>query len=794
MKYSYNWLQELSGTSKNPEELADFLTMRAFEVESITEIGFDNAGIVIGEVIELEKHPNADRLRVAKITLGEEVLQIVCGAPNIKIGQKVPVALVDAKLPGNVEIKQNEIRGVMSYGMVCSQKELGLGDSHDGIMVLSKKAPVGVLLKDFLNDIDYIFDIKVLPDRAHDAMSHVGMAREIVALEGGELDYDYESLRLTPTKTTDFSIGISDEAMSARYSGVLLHNIEVKSSPAWLKNRLIKLGIRPINNVVDVTNFVMLELGQPLHAFDWDTLATQEDGTKSIIVRGAQDGETLQLLDEKTYALQPEDIVVADHQKALALGGVMGGLASSITEKTTAIFLEGAHFNAVSIRKTRTRLGIRTDASDRFEKDLDPNLVEKSIVRAIELLAHLTTSDAPVIQDVYAHIIHPKTITLNVTSVQRLLGVAVSSADIASLLPRLGFQVKVISSDVVEIVIPTYRIDVVSAQDIMEEVGKMIGYASVVATAPVVPLIGVAPDTKRLLERKLQDGAVANGFIEMLSYAFYSKKDAAAAGMSDVSYLELANPMNPDQALMRASLLPGMLGHIRENLKHQKSIQLFELGNVYYSSEFQDVHESKIFAMALTVDKNDTDPFFTLKGTIERLLQGFGIVSSYDTSEGVGQYWHPTRTGDIFGINGREAVHIGRIGEIHPFVLEYFQIKKRVAYCEIDCASLEPLTTRARSFSPLRRYPEVLRDISLFVPHAIRVKDIIDGIAKKSQGKVLGVELFDQYIDEATQMKSLAFHIHFGDADKTLEGAEVDTLLEKIAASLERELQVQRRA
>lgn len=793
MKYSYNWLQELSGTQKSPQELADFLTMRTFEVESVERVGFETDDVVIGEVTELEKHPNADRLRVAKVNVGKETLQIVCGAPNIEKGQKVPVALVGAMLSGSFEIKQSKIRDVESYGMICSQKELGLGDSHEGIMVLPESAIVGEMLKDFLKDIDYLLDIKVLPDRAHDAMSHVGMAREIAALEGGELDYDYESLTLSPNGSQEFQVSIRGRELSKRYIGVLLHDIEVKSSPAWLKNRLNKLGVRSINNIVDVTNFVMLELGQPLHAFDWDKVAAREDGAKDIMVQRAEEGALVQLLDEKVYALSAEDIVITDGAKVLALAGVMGGMDSGVTDATKSIFLEGGHFDPVAIRKTRTRLGMKTDASDRFEKGLDPNLIEKAIVRALELLMHIAKGDEVQIVDTYPQPQALKNIAFHVDAVEKLLGIPVEADAIVEMLPRLGFGAKCRDGSMLDVSVPTYRLDVLSVEDIIEEIGKMVGYDAIPAIAPSVPLTGVTADPVRSLERKAQDTAAANGFTEMLSYAFYSKQDAEAVGMKDVPYLELANPMNPDQAYMRASLLPNMLKNIRENLKHQKSLQCFESGNVSYSSEFQAVHESRIFAGAIVLEKNDAEPFSVLKGLLERMLHGIGIATTYDTAENIGQFWHPTRTGDVFGVKGREAIHIGRIGEVHPFVLEYFQIKKRVAYFELDYVSLQKAFPEQKAFVPLQRFPEVLRDISIFVPAEVRVKDVLDSIAKKGQGLVLGADLFDQYFDEEKKMKSLAFHIHFGAADRTLEGKEVETLLEKITASLEKDLKVERR-
>lgn len=793
MKYSYNWLKELSGTKKSSEALAEFLTMRAFEVESVERVGFDTDGVVVGEVKELEKHPNADRLRVAKIDVGSETLQIVCGAPNIAVGQKVPVALIGTKLPGNFEIKQSEIRGMTSFGMVCSQKELGLGEDHVGIMVLPESASAGESFKDFLNDTDCLLDIKVLPDRAHDALSHVGMAREIAALEDEELDYDYDSLMLVSSGSEAFTVSVADVASTPRYIGALLRNVEVKSSPAWLKNRLKKLGIRPINNIVDVTNFVMMELGQPLHAFDWGVLAEGSDGRKNVFVRHAQEGEKIQLLDEKEYVLGGDDIVIADSEKALALAGVMGGIGSGVTVETKDIFLEGASFDPITIRKTRARLGLHTDASDRFEKGLDPNTAEKAIVRALELLAHVAKGEGSQVVDVYSQPRVSKKLSFHIDLVRQLLGIEVGVADISSRLPRLGFDVKSDDAGGLEITVPTYRLDIDSVADIIEEIGKMVGYDAIPVVAPSVPLRGVASDMARSIERRLKDIAVGNGFTETLSYAFYSRHDAEAVGMSDVEHLELANPMNPDQALMRASLLPNMLKNIRENLKHRKSLQLFESGNVYFVSDFQPVHESVMFAGAIVIEKTDNEPFYELKGLLDRMLRDLGIVPTYDTTDNAGSYWHPTRTADVFGLKGKELLHIGRIGEVHPFVLEHFHIKKRVAYFELDYDLLRKILPENKVFIPIRRYPEVLRDVSLFVPQTVRVKDVLEGIDKQGKGMVLDAELFDQYFDEAKKMKSLAFHIRFGVADRTLESGEVDVLLEKIVASLEKNLKAERR-
>jgi phenylalanyl-tRNA synthetase beta chain len=816
MKYSYQWLKELSGTTKSPEELAEFLTMRAFEVEGVEKVGFDLDNVVIGEVLELEKHANADKLRVAKVNVGSETLQIVCGAPNVAVGQRVPVALVGATLPGNFEIQKREVRGVESNGMICSQKELGLGEDHEGIWVLAEDAPAGDPLKDFLNDADALLDIKVLPDRAHDALNHVGMAREIAALEGGparnapatedrgaggELDYDYDGLELEEPVAQDLAAEISVGDKSKRYIGALMKNVVVKDSPAWLQNRLKKLGLRPINNIVDVTNYVMLELGQPLHAFDWNAIA-KEDGRGRVSVRFAKPGEKIVLLDEKEYELGGQDLVIADAEKALALAGIMGGAHSGVKAETTDILFEAASFDPVSIRRTRTRLGLRTDASDRFEKGLDPNLAEKAMVRALELVRHVAGGESAGATDVYPHPVKSLELALDPEKVESLLGIPIEAKAIKTLLERIGCRVEKADGHL-QVTVPTWRLDIQSPEDLIEEIGKGVGYDAVPAVAPLVPLQGVGLDRRRILERGLKDAMAVSGFTETYNYSFYGEGDAEAARLESAGHLKLANPMNADQALMRTTLAVGLLKNVRENLKHVSSLDMFELGRLYFPTEDGKVKEEKRLAGVLARDGKDEngENFFLLKGLLQRILEGLGMSAEFDTANEPGSFWHPTRTADILChpelVSGPRSnkgnVLIGRIGEIHPFVTERFRIKKRVAYFELDLEALLQALPKEKTFVPMRKYPEVLRDISLYVPNNVRVKDIVDGVKAAGGESVLETELFDQYFDEAKGMKSLAFHIHFGADDRTLSGEEADALLQKISDSLEQNLGAERR-
>ncbi|MDR3559718.1 MAG: phenylalanine--tRNA ligase subunit beta, partial [Candidatus Pacebacteria bacterium] len=374
MKYSFNWLKELSGTKNSPEKVVEFLTMRAMEVEGVEKIGGIPDGVVVGKILEIKKHPNADKLQITKIDVGaNNYLPIVCGAWNINVGDMVPVALAGTKLPNNMEIKAAEIRGEKSHGMLCAEDELGLGKDHGGILILSKNAKVGEKVSKYLGSSDTVIEIKVLPDRAHDALSHVGVAREITALENKKFDYDFDGLKLPGKKSKVLSVKIEDKKLCPRYIGAVMTDVKIQSSPLWMQERLKACGIKAINNVVDATNYVMLELGSPLHAFDADKLKVKSEKL-NIVVRRAKNKEKLTLLDDSQIELNNSDLLITNGATPLALAGIMGGKDSGISDTTKTIVIEAANFNAVNIRRTRTRLNIKTESSDRFEKDLDPNL------------------------------------------------------------------------------------------------------------------------------------------------------------------------------------------------------------------------------------------------------------------------------------------------------------------------------------------------------------------------------------------------------------------------------------
>ncbi len=786
MKFSYRWLKELSGTEKTPEELAAFLTMRAFEVEEVVPVGFSLSDILVGKILSVERHPNADRLRVACVNLGEgNEKTIVCGAPNLEPGQKVVVALPGAVLPGDNAIKKTDIRGVSSDGMICSERELGLGNNHEGILVLPETAEVGILLRDFLGTADSVLDVKILPDRAHDCLSHVGLAREIAALEDRVFDYDYDGLILPKSEGEHpFTVSLDAGEKSLRYVGALVRDVAVGASPKWLVNRLSALGMRSINNIVDATNLVMLELGQPLHAFDWDTIAGAEQ--KKIGPRFAKPGETITLLNGMSYLLDTEDIVIADERRPIALGGIMGGADSGVTTDTKHVFFESAHFDRVSIRRTRTRLGVESDASARFEKGLSPDLAERALVRLLEIVAHIAGGEKVSVIDAHAALPKSASITFDLCAVTALLGADVSAKEVKRLLELRGFGVS-FSGKTLSVIPPLYRLDIESVADIAEEIVKGIGYDRIESEAPSFLLAALPEDPIRAHEMSLRIHLAANGFTETFNYSFYSESDAKRMRLDRNTHLSLANPMNPDQALVRATLLPGLLGNAVFNGRRFPDMRIFELGKAYELSG-ESVMETRLVSgiARLSSRRDDQASFSVLMSSLRRLFatlrMSYSIRPHRDEEASL---WHPARTADIVSSLGER---LGIVGEVHPLIVRTLGISGRIAAFECDTEKLLAVTLLAEAtFASIRKYPETLRDLSCFIPLHTTVAEVEACIISSGKGLVLGVELFDRYVSPERE-RSLAFHIRFGREDRALTGEEADNLLSNIARSIESRL------
>lgn len=783
MKFSYRWLKQLSGTEKSPEELAAFLTMRAFEVEEILPTGLTLPQVIVGKVISLERHPGADRLQVARVQCGSHGERtIVCGAPNIALSNIVAVALPGAMLPGDVLIRAAEIRGVRSEGMICSEKELGIGENHEGILILPEDATLGVPLSEFWDASDWVLDVKILPDRAHDCLSHVGLAREIAALEERVFDYDYEGLTLPHTdRALPFRISLQAEKKCCRYIGALVSGVTMGPSPRWLVERLSVFGMRSRNCIVDLTNLVMLELGAPLHAFDWEKIAGESK--KTIGPRFARNGERATLLDGKTYEFNESDIVIADSNGVLALAGILGGKESAVSDETKNVFFEAASFDAVSIRRTRTRLGIETDASMRFEKDLSPDLPERALTRLLELVKHLAGGEVQGVIDERGRIPSPRVIECSADRVTTLLGADISVRHMKKILELRGCLV-VEKKNVLAVTPPPFRLDLRTIADITEEIGRGIGYEHILPVAPEFSLGASSTDPLRALERSLRDGSVAQGLTEIYAYSFYGEKEARLARLLVERHFELQNPMNPEQALVRISLLPGLLDRLALNVRRFPEAALFEVAKAY-EKVTNEVREHRFFSGVIgDQPSSDGAAFFEFSARLSRILNTLGIFHTLSPGNFDGTLWHPSRSAILLDRHGNV---LGTVGEIHPNVSLAFRIPRRGVAFECDIHALLAARVEKKIFTPFRRLPETLRDVSFFVPRETRASDVKRVIFEAGNRLVTSVDLFDRYQNERGE-KSFAVHIRFGKAEEMVSGEEADRTVDHIGKALESKL------
>ncbi len=787
MKYSYRILKELSGTKKSAEQLAKLLMVHAFEVEGIEKFSLGIDGVIIGRVVALAQHPDADKLRVAQVEVGKkDVRTIVCGAPNIAEGQKVAVALPGTKLPGGLEIKVAKLRGIESNGMICSAQELGLGDDHTGILVLSEDAPVGASFVKYASLDDSIMEVKILPDRGSDALAYQGLAREIAALDGHAPHFGEKVLK--PVRIPSYNrapkVIIADKTGCPRYGGLFLRNVTVGESPLWLKVRLIVSGLRPINNIVDVTNYFMLLTGQPMHAFDADKISG------AITVRRAKKNEKLLLLNGDAKKLSVDDLVIADAKRALALAGVMGGQSSAVTTETKNIFLEVANFDGPTIRRTKNRYALPTDASYRFERNLDPNLVGEALREAAALLPSLCGGKIFGMRDVVARKALSWKIDLSLERVEHVLGTKLPLFEVVQHLALLGLKVKKVTNEKVLLVtVPTRRPDLRDEWDLIEEIGRMHGYDHIAAAAPLLPLSASPRNPEKLFERMTKEYLAAAGFDELMTYSFYGEKEIAAARLPRELHLELENPLSPEQKYLRMALLPLHLRKIAENLRHFSTFDCFEWGKVFAKDEKtkRPVEAASLSLLTVLPKKSERgEAFFTLKGKLSALLESLSIDETMLSVESPEKYFdmpiltmlHPTRSA-CYVFSGKA---IGFIGEIHPEVLGRFGLDGRMAAGGFIASELMALRKQEKTFIPLQKFPFALRDISLTFPSSNGKKVTVgevEALFREAGAPLLQhFELFDIY--EKGDEKSFAFHLSFGASDRTLASLEMDEVFNRM--------------
>ena len=798
MYISYNILKDFVSIPKSisPEEISTRLTNHTVEVEGLIKQSDNFAGVVVGRVLSVEKHPNADRLRIGMIDIKSEKLRIVCGAPNLAEGQLVPVATIGTILPGNFEIKESEIRGEKSHGMICAEDELGLGDNHEGIMVLNKSAKIGQPFAKYLGLDDIVLEIdnKSLSNRP-DLLNHYGIAREVSTifnLDLKEIDGFIKGVELSGKGKLD--VKVEDKEACPRYMALKVENIEVKESPAWLKNRLLAISQKPINNIVDLTNYVMFEIGQPMHAFDAEKVS-------KIVVRSAAKNEKIETLDEKERILSEDDLVISDGKTPLALAGVMGGKDSGINETTTSIILEAANFKASTIRKTSQKLSLRSESSIRFEKAIDPELPPLALKRFLFLLKKICPKAEISSQliDIDNHESKTEPIELSLSWLNKKIGQEIDKSETVKYLTKLGFGMEEKDEDILSVSIPSWRAtkDVKQKEDLVEEVLRLYGYDNIESKLPLEELRLPEVNRLRLFERKIKDIlSLKHSLFEVYNYSFVGEEQLKKLGIDFFNHLRLLNPLSETHALLRQSLIPNMVLNIRNNQFKAESLGFFEIAKVFFnapgdlkrdktSDEVLPYQETRL-AIALAGNKDEL--FDNAKGIIESLFRSLGgavFEVEFSTAELLPAWANEISAAKI-SLLGQE---LGYVALIKDEAASASALKKAAVFAEINLKRLfEMISDSAKtSFHELPKYPSVTRDFAFVLDEEILYNEIKKAIISSSP-LVKSIELFDVYTGDKLEegKKSLAFHVSFLSEEKTLTSLEVDTLQDALITDLEK--------
>ncbi len=804
MRISYNWLKQFIKTDLQSNEIADILTDLGLEVEGVDT--FESLkgglqGVVVGHVITCEKHPDADKLKITTVDIGDgkTPLQIVCGAPNVTVGQKVPVATIGTKLydkEGNAfEIKKGKIRGQESHGMICAEDELGLGESHDGILILDASLTPGTPAARIFNiECDEVFEIGLTPNRA-DAMSHMGVARD---LRAGLLQRGTTSELITPSvsnfkvekRTLKIDIKVEDSKLVPRYCGVTISGVTVKSSPNWLQNRLKAIGLTPKNNIVDVTNYVLHELGQPLHAFD----AAQIQGSK-VIIKTLPTGTKFITLDDIERSLHEEDLVICDESGPLCLAGVFGGKTSGVSNETTTIFLESAYFNPVSVRKTAKRHTLSTDASFRFERGIDPSITEYALKRAALLIQEVAggeiTSD---IIDVYPKRIEDFSVFIHFQKVNRIIGEEIKPETIKKILASLDIKVNSISDAGLGLLIPSYRVDVTREIDVIEEILRVYGYNNVTIPGKLNATVSNSPRTEEYhIQNTIANQLCGLGFNEMMANSLTTPDYIGLSQQLEAEQnVMMLNPLSNDLSAMRQSLLFSALEAVAFNNNRRRSdLKLFEFGKTYHKTAEGHLEE-KHLTLTLTGNRSneswikaqEKSDFFLIKGYVMAILNRLGIEQKTVAIPVVN---------DIFAEGlalaiGKEI--IVEFGSIKKTVVKHFDIKQEVVYADFNWGKLQKYISNKIKYTDIPKYPEVRRDFALLVDETIQFEQIFN-LAKQTEKSVLKqVKLFDVYQGKNLPegKKSYAVSFILQDDTKTLTDSQIDKIMGKLQSQFESQL------
>ncbi|WP_281648721.1 phenylalanine--tRNA ligase subunit beta [Parendozoicomonas sp. Alg238-R29] len=788
MKFSEQWLRSWVNPDASTEELVSKITMAGLEVDEYEAVAPEFSGVVVGEIVACEQHPDADKLRVTKVTNGTEEFQVVCGAPNARVGIKIPFAMVGAVLPGNFKIKKARLRGVESFGMLCGDDEIGLASERaDGIMELPLDAPVGADIREYLQLDDTIIDVDLTPNRG-DCLSIAGLAREVSA--NFLADVTVAEIEDVVADIDDtFEVNLEATEACPRFVGRVLRNVNIKAAtPIWMVERLRRSGVRSIDPVVDVTNYVMLELGQPMHGYDLDRLSG------SIRVRMAEAGEKLLMLDGTEQELNANTLVIADEEKALGIAGVMGGEYSGVNEDATSIFLESAFFDKIGIAGKARQYGLHTDASHRFERGVDYQLQSKAIERATRLILDICGGQAGPVVEVACEEALPKarTVILHRQKVTDLLGVELPADHIAPLLTCLGLELTETVEDQWSVAVPSWRFDISIEEDLVEEVGRIYGYNNLPDTIPLAELRLKTIDESTVRMSELRRVLVARGYREAINYSFIDPSLHQAFDPERVAE-PLANPISSEMSVMRTSLLPGLVTAMRYNLNRQQNrVRLFETGQIFIR-EGDQLTQDLWLGGAVCGSRNpeswhgSDEPvdFFDLKGDLIALFKRVGNEAEYSfRAADKCSALHPGQCAEIL----RDGKVVGVIGRLHPSVAKTVSVDTPVYLFEISADVL--MAGDVTAFRELSRFPEVRRDMALVLDETTAAADVEAVIRSKAGEWLRDIRLFDVYSGKGVEKgkKSLALGVTWRHAERTLNDEEINDLFACIAAALEAEL------